>query len=43
MLTLGKSLFLDRSGCRRDNCAVKRTAGTNGLLWVSVVMVSPTS
>lgn len=38
MLTLGKSLFLDRSGCHGDHCVDLVEPGSNGLLLVSVVL-----
>ncbi|CAM9116579.1 unnamed protein product, partial [Hapterophycus canaliculatus] len=31
MFTLGKSLFLDRSGCRGDHCSAIKMSGSNGL------------
>ncbi|CAM9852338.1 unnamed protein product [Pylaiella littoralis] len=32
LFTLGKSLFLDRSGCRGDHCSALTRPGTNGLV-----------
>eukprot|EP00752_Nemacystus_decipiens_P007272 g6509.t1 len=32
LFTLGKSLFLDRSGCRGDHCSALRMPGSNGLM-----------
>lgn len=34
MFTLGKSLFLDRSGCHGDHCSAIRFPGSNGLILV---------
>lgn len=35
IFTLGKSLFLDRSGCRGDHCSGLIMSGSNGLMLVS--------
>ncbi|CAM9164413.1 unnamed protein product [Ectocarpus sp. 6 AP-2014] len=34
LFTLGKSLFLDRSGCRGDHCSTMEMSGSNGLMLV---------